>query len=75
VKKLKSITRNGVATVIAASAGVAAVACPFLVIAAIWTRDVRWTWTGLASLGLGVTLVVIGYILFDDDVEAEVNVP
>lgn len=69
MKKLKRITRNGIAVALATAAGVAAALSPGFVISAIWTRDIRWTWTGLSSLGLAVILVIIGYILFDDEPE------
>ena len=67
MNKLKRISRNSVAIATAVGSGFAVVAAPFL--AGIWTRDIRWAHTGIASLVLGAIAFGLAWILYDDEPE------
>ena len=69
MNKLKRISRNSVAIATAVGSGFAVVAAPFLAIAGIWTRDIRWAHTGIASLVLGAIAFGLAWILYDDEPE------
>ena len=68
---MRTFTRNSVALLIASLAVVVAVIAPVMAVVAIWAGDVRWVKTAGALLALALVLLVVGYLVFEAEVEEE----
>lgn len=69
--KLRPISRNDVAIVLAILAGIIVVSAPISAIKAIWQGDIRWLYTAGALLVLSAVMYFIATVLFDNTPEVK----